>query len=227
MTLSIIIPCLNEASTIQATLQALQGIRRRGHEIILVDGGSRDNTLNLARPLVDKLLLSSPGRAVQMSTGGRHARGDLLWFLHSDTLVPEQADRLIEQTLSDSRYSWGRFDVRLSGKHPLFRMIEFMMNLRSRLTGIATGDQGIFIKRHCFTALDGYRNITLMEDIELSRRLKRQYGRPACIKTRLTTSSRRWEKYGIISTMLLMWRLRLAYFIGVNPDSLKQHFRDN
>jgi rSAM/selenodomain-associated transferase 2 len=227
MRLSIIIPTLNEAANLQHTLDALQGMRRRGHEVILVDGGSHDATRQRARPLVDRVIESAPGRAMQMNAGERQAQGDVLWFLHADTRVPENADQLMEKILRDGRHHWGRFNVRLSGGHGLFRVIEFMMNLRSCLTGIATGDQGIFIKRCCFQTLDGYPSIALMEDIEFSRRLNKHYGRPACVATPLITSSRRWERQGIIKTTLLMWRLRLAYFFGARADELKRLYRDN
>lgn len=227
MRLSVIIPTLNEAENLQHTLAPLQAMRRRGHEIILVDGGSTDATLQLAHPLVDQIIESSPGRAMQMNAGARQARGDVLWFLHGDTLVPRDADQVIEKTWRDAAHDWGRFNVRLSGGHVLFRVIEAMMNLRSCITGIATGDQGMFIGQRCFESLGGYRDMPLMEDIELSRRLKKNYGRPACIATPLITSSRRWERQGIIKTVILMWRLRLAYFFGANPVELKQRYSDH
>jgi len=223
MKLSVIIPVLNEAASLPATLMPLQALRQRQHEIILVDGGSSDDSTTVAQELVDRVIESSPGRATQMNNGARHAHGDVLWFLHGDTLAPDTADKLIEQALSRKDKRWGRFQVRLSGSHPLFRLIEFMMNLRSRISGIATGDQGIFIHRDSFEKLGGFDNIALMED----KRLKRHYGRPACVTSRLITSSRRWEKQGIISTVILMWRLRLAYFLGRHPDNLKQSYSDN
>jgi len=227
MKLSVIIPVLNEAASLPATLMPLQALRQRQHEIILVDGGSSDDSTTVAQALVDRVIESSPGRATQMNNGARHARGDVLWFLHADTRAPDTADELIEQALSRKDKRWGRFQVRLSGSHPLFRLIEFMMNLRSRISGIATGDQGIFVRRDSFEKLGGFDNIALMEDIAISKRLKRHYGHPARVTTRLITSSRRWEKQGIISTVILMWRLRLAYFLGRHPDNLKQSYSDN
>jgi len=227
MKLSVIIPVLNEAASLPATLLPLQVLRQRQHEIILVDGGSSDDSITLAQALVDRVIESPPGRATQMNSGARHACGDVLWFLHGDTLAPEAADELIEQALRRKDKRWGRFHVRLSGSHPLLRVIEFMMNLRSCITGIATGDQGIFVQRDSFEKLGGFADIALMEDIAISKRLKRYCGRPACVTSRLITSSRRWEKQGIIGTVILMWRLRLAYFLGRHPDKLKQGYSDN
>lgn len=223
--ISIIIPALDEAGTIQATLERLQIYRQRGHEVLLVDGGSRDETVALANPLVDRLVHSRAGRATQMNRGAREARGDLLWFLHADTLVGTEMDNLFLSALDNSRQSWGRFDVRLSGGSPLLRLIGEAMNLRSRLSGIATGDQGIFVRRDTFERAGGFAPIPLMEDVELSRRLKHTVGRPLCLRQKLVTSSRRWESRGILRTILLMWRLRLAFFFGADPARLARHYR--
>lgn len=220
-TVSIVIPCLNEAAIVRQRLSALQGLRERGHQLILVDGGSDDGTLELTAGLIDCLVASPPGRARQMNRGAAVAEGATLWFLHLDTEVPADADRLILRAL-DHRL-WGRFDVRLSGRQTAFRVIEWMMNRRSCLTGIATGDQGLFVRRGLFEQVRGFPQIDLMEDIALSRRLKRQ-GRPACIKTPLFTSSRRWETHGIVRTVLLMWSLRLAYFLGASPAFLARQY---
>ncbi len=219
--LSIIIPTLNEADHIEATLRPLQALRQQGHELIVTDGGSTDATVALATPLCDRVIHAPKGRARQMNAGARHACGNYLLFLHADTFLPENAAALISSALQTAR--WGRFDVKLSGRPRLLRIIEFMMNLRSRLSGIATGDQAIFLRRDLFEEISGYPEIELMEDIELSRRLKR-HGRPACLKERVFTSSRRWEENGIIKTMLLMWRLRLAYFLGARPERLNRHY---
>lgn len=219
--ISVIIPCLNEADNITATLEPLQALRRQGHEIILVDGGSLDGTPDLARPLVDTLVFSPPGRARQMNAGMARALGDILWFLHADTLAEAGMAALIE----DSHRPWGRFDVRLSGNGLPLRIIETLMNWRSRLTGIATGDQGIFVNARILSQLGGYADIPLMEDIELSQRLKKHQGRPLCLRQRLVTSSRRWESDGLLSTVLLMWRLRLAYFFGADPQALARQYR--
>ncbi|MFO8024510.1 TIGR04283 family arsenosugar biosynthesis glycosyltransferase [Thiohalophilus sp.] len=222
--LSIIIPTLNEAENIQPTLERLQPLRSRGHEVILVDGGSTDNTVDTTRPQVDRILNSEPGRAHQMNVGASQARGDIFWFLHADTLIPELADQIIDTTVDNKSQAWGRFDVRLSGKDIRFRLIAFMMNRRSRLTGIATGDQGIFVTRALFEKIGGFAEQPLMEDIEISRRLKR-HARPRCLKQKLTTSSRRWETRGIWRTVFLMWRLRLRYALGGDPRKLAKWYR--
>ncbi len=222
MKLSVIIPTLNEASGIVSTLMPLQSWREQGHEIIIADGGSQDKTLSLAQPLSDNIINAPKGRAQQMNAGAANASGDVLLFLHADTRLPDNAPELISNALHNTQ--WGRFDVTLSGHHFMFRIVEFMMNTRSRLTGIATGDQAIFIKRDLFEKEHGFANIPLMEDIEISKRLKKIF-RPACIKERLVTSSRRWEQYGIAKTILLMWRLRLAYFFGTPPDKLAKRYR--
>jgi rSAM/selenodomain-associated transferase 2 len=217
--LSIIVPVLNEEAGIATMLQSLSGLRARGTEVIVVDGGSRDRTVALAQPLCDRLIAAPRGRAVQMNAGAAVARGDVLLFLHADTVLPADADRLVLDGLAASGRPWGRFDVRIEGRHPLFPLIAAMMNLRSRATGIATGDQAIFVDRSAFAAVGGFPDIALMEDIVLSRRLKR-LGRPLCLRARALTSGRRWEKHGVVRTILTMWRLRLAFFLGAQPDKL-------
>ncbi|MEN8801288.1 MAG: TIGR04283 family arsenosugar biosynthesis glycosyltransferase [Thiogranum sp.] len=220
--LSIIIPALNEAGCIRGILRQLQALRAQGHEVILVDGGSCDETIALAQPLVDQLLPAAAGRALQMNVGAQAASGRVFWFLHADTRVPDNAACLILEALQHAG-SWGRFDVRLSGGSVLLRLVERMMNWRSRLTGIATGDQGIFVTRELFEGVGGYAALPLMEDIDLSRRLKtRQW--PVCLWDTLTASSRRWEQQGVLRTVALMWYLRLAYFLGVPPARLAMHY---
>lgn len=217
MRLSIVIPVLDEAKGIVDVLTRLAPLRRRGAEVLVVDGGSRDGTAALAAPHADRVLATKPGRARQMHAGARAADGDALLFLHADTVLPEDADLLIAAALQT--HAWGRFDVRLDGAHPMFRVIEAMMNLRSRATGIATGDQAIFIRRAAYEALGGFAPLPLMEDIDFSTRARR-LGRPACLRQRVRTSARRWQQHGIARTILLMWRLRLAYFLGADPRRL-------
>ena len=219
MALSIIIPVLNEAESIVATVELLQTFRQGGCQLIVVDGGSRDGTVQLAEPYVDKLLTSKAGRANQMNAGAEVAEGKVLLFLHADTLLPMDSDRLIEQRLKESGCSWGRFDVSLSGQQPLLRVVEAMMNNRSRWSGIATGDQAIFVKKKLFDEVGGFPSIALMEDIALSRLLKAE-GSPLCLKEKVVTSSRRWEEKGVVRTICLMWIFRLAYFLGVKPEQL-------
>jgi rSAM/selenodomain-associated transferase 2 len=223
--ISVIIPCLNEAGQIGSLLESLQPLRSRGGELILVDGGSTDDTCELARGLVDKIIPGERGRAVQMNTGAGQANGDILWFLHADSRVDTGHADSLRESLARSGRCWGRFDVYLSGRPALLRLVAFMMNWRSRLTGIATGDQGIFVTRACFGAVQGYRSIPLMEDVELSRCLKR-HSRPVCLRRRLVTSGRRWERDGVMRTVLLMWRLRLAYALGADPADLARQYRE-
>ena len=217
--ISIIVPVVNEAAVLPACLQALQPLRRQDCELLVVDGGSTDTSVTIAHALADRVLATPAGRAVQMNAGAQVARGDILWFLHGDSLPPPDAAVLIRAALAKSSHCWGRFDVRLSGNRPLLWIVETLMNRRSYLTGIATGDQGIFIRRSAFAQVGGYPAIPLMEDIALSRALKR-LSRPVCLHQCLLTSSRRWEQQGIWKTILLMWRLRLAYFLGADPARL-------
>ncbi|MES2537445.1 MAG: TIGR04283 family arsenosugar biosynthesis glycosyltransferase [Pseudomonadota bacterium] len=215
--LSIIIPVLNEAAGIAGLLTQLTVLRERGAQIIVCDGGSSDGTTALAAPLADRVLDCTRGRAHQMNAGAQAADGEALLFLHADTTLPADADVLIEAALSD--HLWGRFDVDLAGAHRLLPVIATMMNLRSRVTGIATGDQAMFMRRETFRQVGGFAAMPLMEDIELSARLKRA-GRPACLRQRVSASARRWEKNGLWRTVFLMWRLRLAYFFGADPRRL-------
>nr|VFJ97913.1 MAG: transferase 2, rSAM/selenodomain-associated [Candidatus Kentron sp. LFY] len=226
ISLSIIIPARDEATNIVPTLLPLQAMRRRGCEVIVVDGQSCDDTPKYAAPLADQVLMAVPGRARQMNAGARKARGKVLWFLHADTVVPQDADRVVSRTLAEGR-AWGRFTLRLSGakRHPLLSLVARMINLRTCLTGIATGDQGIFMRRRVFELLGGFPEMPLMEDVAMSRRLKSVAGRPACATARIITLSRRWEENGIWRTILLMWRLRLAFFLGADPARLARRYR--
>ena len=221
MRISIIIPVLNESLRIAQTLSNLQPWRAEGHEVIVVDGGSEDRTAELSRPLADQVLFSPPGRGLQMNAGAKVARGNLFLFLHADTFLPREGMRVILERMEEARRIWGRFDVRLSGKHLLFRVIERLMNYRSRITHIATGDQAIFVQKKLFETVGGFPPIDLMEDIGLCKSLKK-YGPPLCLPQRVTTSSRRWEEKGILRTILLMWFLRLAFFLGIDPRYLAQ-----
>lgn len=218
--ISIVIPVLNEARSLQAHLPLLQAAREAGHEVILVDGGSTDEGPALAAPLVDKLVRSPAGRALQMNAGAAQASGDLLLFLHVDTRLPEGAIAVLQQAFVQPTVQWGRFDVQLSGMHPAFRVIEFMINLRSRVSGVATGDQALFLRAGLFHAIGGFPAIPLMEDVAITKTLRRQ-SRPLCLRERVTTSSRRWEHHGIVRTVLLMWWLRLLYVLGVSPATLR------
>jgi rSAM/selenodomain-associated transferase 2 len=221
MTLSIVIPTLNEAAGIAAALEALAPLRARGAEVIVVDGGSRDGTTDVARPLADFVIAAPRGRAVQMNAGAAVANGDILLFLHADTRLPANADVLIRDALAQSRRVWGRFDLRFAGN--ALRLVAAMMNLRSRVTGIATGDQAMFVTRAAFARAGGFPAIALMEDVTLSARLKR-LSRPLCLTARVVTSPRRWQAHGALRTVLLMWRLRLAFFLGADPARLARAY---
>lgn len=222
--LSVIIPVLNEEGTLGDTLRYLQAMREGGHELIVVDGGSRDGTRKEAKPLADGVVLCRAGRAVQMNEGARRAHGNVLLFLHADTLLPKDFCVSIAAALKNPKKVWGRFDVRLSGRHPLLRVVERLINWRSCLTGIATGDQAIFVKRDVYESIGGYPEIPLMEDIAISKLLRR-ISRPVCLHTIAITSSRRWESHGIMRTILLMWWLRLAFFFGADPAGLAATYR--
>lgn len=221
--LSIIIPTLNEAAGLPSLLRRLRGCGG-DCEVIVVDGGSVDGTVEAARPLADRVIPAPRGRAGQMNAGAVAARGEVLWFLHADTVPPLDAPRQIFDGLRRETRGWGRFDIRLSGRAWLLRVIERMMNWRSNLTGIATGDQAIFVRRDWFEAVGGFADIALMEDVDLSRRLRRK-GRPLRLAGPAITSSRRWEQNGILRTVFLMWRLRLAYWLGADPVRLARVYR--
>ncbi len=225
--LSIVLPVLNEADGIAAALQALAPLRARGAELIVVDGGSRDDTLALARPAADAVIDGGAagigGRAWQMNAGAALARGDTLLFLHADTTLPPQADALVAAALRRGAV-WGRFDVHIRGRSRWLPMVAACMNRRSRCTGIATGDQAIFVRREVFQRIGGFPAQPLMEDVELSRRLRR-IGAPACLRQRATTSGRRWDERGAWATIVLMWRLRWQYWRGVPAEDLARAYR--
>jgi rSAM/selenodomain-associated transferase 2/rSAM/selenodomain-associated transferase 1 len=217
MRLRVVIPVLNEGDGLARRLTALHPLRARGSEIVVVDGGSTDNTWAVARALADRVLLAPRGRAAQMNAGARGSQADALLFLHADTELPVDADLLIAQALEASL--WGRFDVRIDSELPMLRIVERLMNLRSRLSGMATGDQAMFMRRAVFDAEGGFAGLPLMEDIELSTRLKRR-SPPACLRAQVTTSGRRWEKQGTWRTIVLMWQLRARYAWGADPQML-------
>lgn len=219
--LSIIIPTLNEAAEIETRLAALAPLRREGVQLIIADGGSSDATAARAAPWVDLIVDAPRGRATQMNAGALHATSPTILFLHADTVLPDNAITLIDIALQ--AHAWGRFDITLTGAHPMLRVIAAMMNWRSRISGIATGDQAIFVRRNVFDQLCGFAPIALMEDIELCSRLKK-ISEPACLKHRVISSGRRWQRHGVWRTIWLMWRLRLAYFCGADPHALAQQY---
>lgn len=216
--LSVVVPALNEAAGIAACLGALAPLRARGHEVIVADGGSADGTPQCAAPLADRVIVAPRGRAAQMNAGAAAAAGDALVFLHADTRLPPEADRLVLDALD--AHAWGRFDVAIDSDDPRLAVIAYFINRRSRLTGIATGDQAIFVRRDAFP---GFPPIALMEDIAFSRSMK-QVSPPACLAARVVTSARRWERHGVARTVLLMWRLRYDYWRGADPDELARRY---
>ena len=225
--LTIIMPVLNEAAGMAAALAALAPFINNGAQVIVVDGGSTDATVSMALAIQSPAITvvqAGPGRALQMNAGAAHANGKALLFLHADTVLPQNADELVRQALANGVHVWGRFDVRIEGKSAWLPVISTLMNLRSRLTGIATGDQALFITQAVFVALTGYAALPLMEDIDMSRRLLK-LSTPACLRQEVLTSGRRWDTRGVWRTIVLMWRLRFAYWRGTPPEELAQLYR--
>jgi rSAM/selenodomain-associated transferase 2 len=216
--LGIVVPVLDEAEGLAPGLAALAPLRRRGAELVVVDGGSRDATFEIARAHADIALQAPRGRAAQMNAGAAACRADVLLFLHADTRLPEGADALVLEAVA-RHHGWGRFDVRIDSRSATLRLVARAMNLRSRLTGIATGDQALFVRRDLFAVVGGFPQIALMEDIAISRALARR-GPPACLRAAVVTSARRWERHGVWTTIVLMWRLRAEYFLGADPACL-------
>lgn len=221
--LSIIVPVLNEAQRVASTLQMLTPFRQRGAEVIVVDGGSEDDTPNIAYDLADRVLIAPRGRAMQMNAGASVAQGYVLLFLHADTWLPPDADTLILYGPGRETSVWGRFDVEIEGQHRLLPLVARMMNARSRTTGIATGDQAMFMTREAFIQVGGFPNIALMEDIAMSKKLK-EMSPPLCLAAKALTSGRRWDDQGLWTTIWRMWRLRLAYYFGADPAELARRY---
>lgn len=223
MRISVIVPALDEGRGIEGTLRSLAPVREAGGEVVVVDGGSRDDTVTCARPLADRVIEAEPGRASQLNAGAAAAAGDLLWFVHADTQVDPEALLDLRRAAADPGFVWGRFGVRLSGRRRLFRLIAILINLRSCLSGVATGDQGLCVRRAAFDSTGGFPEIPLMEDVAFSR-VMRAHARPRCLPVRLTTSSRRWEQRGAWRTIWLMWRLRWAFWRGTDPAELARRY---
>ena len=224
MRFSIIMPVLDEMPALQEALRALQTYRHAGAELVVVDGGSTDGSRLVAQRYADQVIDSPPGRAQQMNSGASSSLGDLLLFLHADTRLPTHALEVIEQGLEQRDQHWGRFDIKLSSDRWPLRVVAWMMNRRSRWTGIATGDQAIFLRREAFERVGGFPQQALMEDLVLSKRLK-SLSAPLCLSGPVISSSRRWDEHGTWRTILLMWRLRLAWFLGADVDTLARRYR--
>ena len=223
MNISVVLPVLNEEQSIRGTLQSL--IRLTPYEIIVVDGGSRDRTLEICKEFAVDVMHAERGRARQMNVGARRASGEVLLFLHADTRLPQSALNDIAAALSDSRYLAGRFDVELAGAHWMLKVIGALINYRSRATKVATGDQALFVRREVFDRMGGFPDIPLMEDIAFCRALKR-IGGVACLRSRVITSARRWERDGVWRTIFKMWSLKVCYLAGVSPMRLKRFYAD-
>jgi len=221
MSISVIVPALDEGAEIAAALRAARS--PQVVEILVVDGGSCDDTVTIAAPLADAILTASRGRASQMNAGAVHARGDVLLFLHADTRLPAGFAAAVEDAIRGGAIG-GRFDVALRGAHPFLPVVAALINLRSRATRIFTGDQAIFVRRDAFDRLGGFAAIPLMEDVDFSTRLRR-LGTIASLRLRVSTSARRWEEHGLVRTVLLMWSLRLAFACGVSPGRLAARYR--
>jgi rSAM/selenodomain-associated transferase 2 len=222
--LSVVVPMLNEASAIANTLGAI----RRGApdaEIVVVDGGSTDASVAAAQPLCDYVFVATRGRARQMNAGARASHGDVLVFVHADTIVPSTFAADIASALLDPAVLGGRFDVKLDATALPYRVIGAMISLRSRISRTGTGDQAIFVRRDIFDRLGGFPDLELCEDLEFTRRLKRT-GRIACLRTQVTTSARRWSRDGVVRTVFRMWMIRAMYLLGVPPARLKRMYAD-
>jgi len=228
MRLSIIIPVLNEAEGLPNLLGHLVPLGGRDIEVIVVDGGSEDGSQQAALRAGAQVICGQRGRARQMNAGASAAKGDVLLFLHADTLLPPTAWQAVESAIrlggGTQNYAWGRFDVRIAGSSFMLRVIGRMMNWRSRLSGIATGDQAMFMTRRAFESAGGFPDQPLMEDVELSKRL-RALSRPICLADRVITSGRRWEEHGVWKTIWLMWRLRWLYWRRVPASELAELYR--
>ncbi len=221
---SVIIPMLNEEPSLHLMMDHWKTLVQDGAELLVVDGGSTDASVDRVQKAGFKVLSSPRGRAQQMNTGAKSAQGDILLFLHADTIPPPRAVPILTKALQDSERVWGRFDVHIEGRAWMFPVIAFFINLRSRLSGMATGDQGIFVRRAMFEQMAGFPDQPLMEDIEISKRLL-QYTKPLCLKARVRTSGRRWETRGVWRTIFLMWRLRWLYWRGTSAQDIARAYR--
>lgn len=223
--ISVIVPVLNEGALAAALAETLVRLAKAGGEVIVVDGGSTDDTRALLEASGLRVLPAAQGRAWQMNAGAAQARGNILVFLHADTVITPGALNDIHHAVAASPSGWGRFDVRIAGHSRWLPVVAFMMNWRSRLTGVVTGDQVFFMRRSRFDHVGGFPGQPIMEDIEMSQRLRRAFGFPACLRPPVVTSGRRWDTRGAWKTIVLMWQLRWAYWRGVPAGQLAERYR--
>lgn len=221
--ISFIIPVLNENLFFTKQQLYLQALLSQGHEIIIVDGGSKDDAHLAAEKIGCKCIQTKASRGFQLHSGANASSHNILVFLHADTILPLNAINLIDESLNQAPAYWGRFDVAFTNKKLIFKVIAWFMNKRSCLTSIVTGDQTLFIKRNVYFDNGGFADLPLMEDIEFSKRLK-HHSKPICINETVLTSSRKWEQHGIFRTIVLMWRLRLQFFLGVPAEQLARSY---
>jgi len=217
LSVAAIVPVLNESALLPDMIERFRHIDV--DELVYADGGSTDGTREQLQAAGVRWVSSRSGRSAQMNCGAAECTSDILLFIHVDTAVSSSHIEAVRKSMRDRGMAGGRFDVQLSGAHPAFRIIESMINLRSRLSRISTGDQAMFVRRDVFERLGGFPDQPLLEDVAFSRLLKRA-GNIACLRQRVETSSRRWEEYGIVRTILLMWWLRLRFWLGAAPARL-------
>jgi len=223
LNISILVPSFNEAAVLPEQLPMFEALAEHA-EVIFCDGGSSDGSWEMLQATGFHCVQSAAGRALQMNTAAKYATGDVLLFVHIDTHLGAEHLRAMQHGMHDKSVVGGRFDVRLSGEHPMFRVIESMINLRSRWSKISTGDQCQFVQRDVFEKIGGFPHQALMEDVEFSKRLK-SMGKITCLREVVETSSRRWEKNGIFKTIGLMWKLRFLYWRGVSAERLAKMYR--
>ena len=222
--LGIVVPIYNEAALLAGRLDALAQLP--ADAIVLVDGGSADGSQSLLDAAGLPWLSAPRGRASQMNAGAAHIDMDILLFLHIDTRIDSSHIEDVRRAMASADCVGGRFDLRLEGRQRrALAVVAMAINLRSRISRISTGDQAIFVRRSTFTAMGGFADVPLMEDVEFCRRQK-GYGRIACLRHKVTASGRRWERHGLWRTVVLMWWLRLRFCLGTDPAVLARLYRD-
>jgi len=224
LSVAVVIPVLNEDKSLLQHINTFKALDNKYH-VVFCDSGSIDKTCSVLQQHKLHYCTSAKGRAIQMNTGAVLSKSDIILFMHADTVMTASGIEAVKKVMLDDSVVGGHFDIRLSGEGFVFRVIEWMINLRSRMTGISTGDQCQFVRRSVFEAMGGFPKQALMEDVEFSKRLKR-YGKLVSLRDKVVTSSRRWEQYGVVKTIALMWKMRLLYWLGISPETLAQMYRN-